>query len=220
MLGRVSMGVMSALCVAACDSGAVVVSDAHAPDVSPTRDTDEPRELERSATFLITHLELQRGPDQGGDVIGLDLDGRVSGGDTAASDCRDRHPDRRSPLGLSGVDNQLVVGVVPMILEFAPSLDLERGLDEPIVLGDRRGRHRRGRPRRRDRRGVHDRRHLRHRRHPHADDHASRPQHAARVLRDVDGSVSVARGPFRVRSVLFGAERRGHTRVRSAAVKP
>ncbi len=109
---------------------APIPSDAH---VGP--DTDEPRELARSATFLVTHLELQRGPDQGGRVVGLDLDGQISSGDPAARDCRDRHADRTSPTGLEGVDNQMVVGLVPLFLELDPSLELD--LDAPIQSGTR-----------------------------------------------------------------------------------
>lgn len=137
MRGYVVIAVISALLSGcACEVGGAIAPDSDIPDAQAS-DTNEPREVPRSASFLITHLEVQRGPDQGGEVIGLDLDGRVSAGDAMASDCRDRHADRESPLGVTGVDNQLVVALVPMLLEFTPSLDLEQGLDAPIVLGER-----------------------------------------------------------------------------------
>lgn len=119
-----------ALLGCASEGSVVAPADGH---VAP--DTDEPRELERSASFLVTHLELQRGPDQGGRVVGLDLDARSSAGDEAAGDCRDRHPDRTSPTGLTGVDNQMVVGLLPLLLELNP--DIEVVLDGPILAGVR-----------------------------------------------------------------------------------
>lgn len=135
MRGHVAIGVISALGLTACEVSGAVAPDAGTRDATVV-DTNEPRELPRSASFLITHLELQRGPDQGGEVIGLDLDGRVSAGDAMASDCRDRHPDRESPLGATGVDNQLVVGLVPMLLELVPDIDWENDLDQTIDSGE------------------------------------------------------------------------------------
>lgn len=124
------LALAAVLAACGCDPPATMAPDASAPDA------DEPRELPRSATFLITHLELARGPDADEAVAGLDLDARVSPGDAMAADCRDRHADRRSPLGARGVDNQLVAGVVPRVLEFA-EVDLEHGYDAPIESGER-----------------------------------------------------------------------------------
>jgi len=129
------LALAAVLAVCACDAPAMVAPDGNLYDAS-VADADEPRELPRSATFLITHLELARGPEEDGAVEGIDLDARASLGDAMAADCRDRHPDRQSPLGVPGVDNQLVVGLVPLILEFA-TLDLEHGFDAPIASGER-----------------------------------------------------------------------------------
>jgi len=122
------------LAVCACEEP-LMAPDGNLHDAS-VADADEPREVPRSATFLITHLELARGPDEAGAVVGVDLDARVSPGDAMATDCRDRHADRRSPLGTEGVDNQLVVTLVPLILEFT-ELDLANGFDAPIESGER-----------------------------------------------------------------------------------
>jgi hypothetical protein len=114
----------------ACDAATTAMPDAYAPD------TDEPREVPRSAAFLITHVEIQRVTNVEEPVIGIDLDDRVTTGDDMAADCRERHADRVSPSGVVGVDNQLAVSVMPLIGDFFGDFDPEQDFDEPIESGE------------------------------------------------------------------------------------
>lgn len=114
----------------ACDAPTVAMPDAYAPDA------DEPREVERSAAFLLTHVGIQRVTDAEEPVVGIDLDDRVTTGDEMAVDCRERHADRVSPSGVVGIDNQLAVAVMPPFVDFFTDFDPESDFDEPIDAGE------------------------------------------------------------------------------------
>ncbi len=107
-------------------------------DAGPVDATDR-TEVARSMSFLLTHFEHTRTPSADGTVIGVDLDDRVSAGDAEAADCRDRHADRRSPLGVDGVDNQVLAGFFPYAIEhgWLRSGEPEATFDESIASGAR-----------------------------------------------------------------------------------
>lgn len=107
-------------------------------DVGPV-DATERTEAARSLSFLLTHFGHPAGPFADGTVMGVDLDERVSAGDAEAGDCRDRHPDRRSPLGVDGVDNQVFAAILPYARERGGVItsDPQRASDEPILSGAR-----------------------------------------------------------------------------------
>lgn len=130
MTPRRSTWIVLALVVAGCETTPTPLRD-----VGPVDATDR-REAARSMSFLLTHFEHPIGPADDGTVIGLDLDDRVSPGDAAATDCRDRHPDRRSPLGVEGVDSQVAAAVLPYVLEIGVlTEDPATVFDEPIASG-------------------------------------------------------------------------------------